>query len=126
VIQSLSDPKTYQLAFSLASLMVDLPIYDDFAYLTKSGNYPSWNTVKSRYWNKYNSGKAPSGYAKVKIRSTGEIKTIKVSKELHHINGRDIINPHNSGNLLEVWPWEHEIIDKFRNIGYDFIEWINN
>jgi hypothetical protein len=123
-IQSLTDPKTYQLAFTLATLMVDLPLYDDLAYPTNSGNYPSWNTVKNRYWNKYNNGKVPSGYAKVRIRTTGEIKNLKVSKELHHINGREINNPHSKGNLLEVWPWDHEIIDKSRHIGYDFIEWI--
>ena len=27
-----------------------------------------------------------------------------VSKELHHINGRNIPDPHNINNLQEVWP----------------------
>ncbi len=38
-----------------------------------------------------------------------------VSMELHHINGRNIDNPHNIDNLLEVWPWEHAEIDQYRH-----------
>ena len=34
--------------------------------------------------------------------------------ELHHINGRNITNPNNIDNLLEVWPWKHAEIDPYR------------
>ena len=92
---------------------------DSIDNLTRAGNEPSWNTVKSRYWKNesyYNAelysernlefmkkGKAPH-YSEV----------IDVPKELHHIKGRNIPNPHNETNLLEVWPWEHDAIDPYR------------
>ena len=96
----------------------------NITYLTKAGKYPSWSTVKARYWKVMNGGKVPTGTAKVKIRATGEIKNIKVSKELHHINGRKCADPHRFNNLKEVWPWEHQAIDPHRHIGYKFIEWV--
>ena len=40
---------------------------------------------------------------------------IDVSKELHHIKGRKIKNPHNINNIKEVWPWEHSDIDPYRH-----------
>lgn len=40
---------------------------------------------------------------------------LDIPKELHHINGRNIPNPHNQENLLEVWPWEHAEIDPYRH-----------
>jgi len=93
---------------------------DPIDNLTKAGKEPSWSTVKARYWKNeafYNSdlysernlefmkkGKAPH-YDEI----------IDVPKELHHIKGRKIDNPHNINNLKEVWPWEHEDIDPFRH-----------
>lgn len=91
--------------------------------LTRAGNYPSWSTVKSRYWKLMNNGKVPKGKAVVRVRETGEVKTIKVSKELHHTNGRTGPDPHRFSNLEEVWPWEHAAIDRYRHTGYDFIQW---
>lgn len=41
--------------------------------------------------------------------------TIDVPKELHHIDGRNIDNPHNIDNLMPVWPWEHAAIDPYRH-----------
>ena len=96
----------------------------NITYLTKAGNYPSWSTVKSRYWKLMNGGKVPTGTAQVRMRATGEIRTIKVSKELHHINGRTGADPHRFSNLKEVWPWEHQAIDPSRHTGYDFIQWL--
>ncbi|MEO9803755.1 MAG: RHS repeat-associated core domain-containing protein, partial [Cyclobacteriaceae bacterium] len=93
--------------------------------LTKAGNYPSWNTVKTRYWKLMNGGKTPTGTAQVRMRATGEVRSVKVSKELHHINGRTGTDPHRFENLKEVWPWEHEAIDASRHTGYDFIQWLN-
>jgi hypothetical protein len=34
---------------------------------------------------------------------------------LHHINGRDIPDPHNASNLDPVWPWVHDEIDPHRH-----------
>lgn len=94
----------------------------DISYETRTGNYPSWNTVKRRYWKSVNGGNVPTAKVKVRDRKTGEIKTITVQKELHHIKGRNVDDPHNFDNLKEVWPWEHEAVDEFRNTGYDVIE----
>jgi hypothetical protein len=96
----------------------------NITYLTRNGNYPSWSTVKSRYWKIMNNGEVPTGRATVRIRSTNEIKTINVSKELHHVDGRVGLDPHRFSNLREVWPWEHEEIDPFRHTGYEFINWV--
>jgi RHS repeat-associated protein len=96
----------------------------NITYLTKAGKYPSWSAVKSRYWKLMNGGKVPTGTAKVRVRATGEIKNIKVSKELHHINGRTGADPHRFSNLQEVWPWEHQALDASRHTGYDFIQWV--
>ncbi|MFP4544917.1 MAG: hypothetical protein ACLFQU_11845 [Candidatus Kapaibacterium sp.] len=92
--------------------------------LTRAGKYPSWSTVKTRYWELIHAGKVPTGRALVRIRTTGEVRAINVSKELHHINGRTGVDPHRFNNLQEVWPWEHEAIDPSRHIGYDFIRWV--
>jgi RHS repeat-associated protein len=94
------------------------------SFLTKAGKYPSWSTVQQRYWKLMNNGRIPTGTAQVRMRATGEIKNIKVSKELHHIDGRAGADPHNINNLKEVWPWEHAAIDPSRHTGYDFIKWI--
>ena len=37
-----------------------------------------------------------------------------VPKEIHHINGRNIPNPHNKENLEPLWPWEHAEKDPHR------------
>ena len=92
---------------------------DDVNALTSKGNYPSWSTAKSRYWKNIadsaeegeysaeNSSRMSSGKAPVHPE-TG------TPMELHHINGRNILDPHNINNLQEVWPWEHTDIDPFR------------
>ena len=38
----------------------------------------------------------------------------KVPMELQHLGGRNVQNPHNSGNLTELWPWEHADMDPSR------------
>ena len=53
--------------------------------------------------------------------ATGTEREILVSKELHHINGRQIDNPHAIDNLVEVWPWEHAATDPSRHVGYVFV-----
>ena len=85
-----------------------------------NGNYPSWSTVKSRYWKNeaYNN---PTDYLQsdLELMKKGLAPRsnkfgIDVPKEIHHINGRNIPNPHNQDNLLPVWPWEHADIDPYR------------
>lgn len=96
----------------------------NITYATKSGKYPSWETVKARYWKLMNKGKVPTGTARVKILKTQTIEEIEVSKELHHINGRGGADPHNFNNLEALWPWEHQAIDPSRKTGYIFLEWV--
>ena len=108
----------------------------------KNGNYPTWETVRSRYWKTraanaapgefsvqniglMERGKAPLARATVRWNKTGELETILVPKELHHIRGREISEPHNINNLRELWPWEHETIDPDRYAGYEFLYWGN-
>ena len=88
---------------------------------TKNGNYPSWSTVKSRYWKNeaYNN---PADYPqsdlelmKKGLAPRSNKFEIDVPKEIHHINGRNIPNPHSQDNLLPVWPWEHADIDSYRH-----------
>lgn len=44
------------------------------------------------------------------------------SKELHHIGGRRIPGANSSGNLRELWPWEHAQVDPRRHIGYELLQ----
>ena len=87
--------------------------------MTKSGNEPSWSTVRARYWKNeayYNAGKySEIDLTRMKKGLAPKHPKYNVSMELHHINGRDIANPHSIVNLQKVWPWEHDIIDKFRH-----------
>ena len=91
---------------------------DPIDNLTKAGNEPSWSTVKSRYW-KNEAHYNPDMYSRKNLELMKKGKaprhnTIDVPKELHHINGRNIDNPHNIDNLMSVWPWEHAEIDPYR------------
>ena len=93
---------------------------DPIDNLTKAGNEPSWSTVKSRYWKNeafYNSDlySARNMEFMKKGKAPHYDEIIDVPKELHHINGRKIDNPHNINNLKEVWPWKHADIDIFRH-----------
>jgi hypothetical protein len=102
------------------------------------GNDPSWRTATSRYWQnraanaepaefspqnlgRMRAGRAPVVRIIARIRATGEEVELFVARELHHIEGRAIPDPHNPTNLQEVWPWEHEAIDPNRHLGYDFL-----
>ena len=81
--------------------------------------YPSWSTVQSRYW-KNRANNALSGEfsdANIERMKLGlaPIDENGISMELHHINRRNIPDPHNITNLQEVWPWEHDDIDPFRH-----------
>jgi len=81
---------------------------------TRSGDYPSWSTVRRRYWiNEALSN--PGRYTEENLSRmrrglapqhpvTGE------SMHLHHISGRDIPDPHNPANLMPLWPREHYAI----------------
>jgi hypothetical protein len=109
---------------------------DPIDQLDKAGNYPSWETVRSRYWrNRADTGQGEfgsqniarmeKGYAPVariiaRLRDSGEGVELLVSKELHHKSGRAISNPHSIDKLMELWPWEHEEIDPSRHLDYDF------
>ena len=87
--------------------------------LTKAGNEPSWSTVRARYWKNKAYYNADDYLESDLIRMRKGLAPIEpetgASMELHHINGRDIPNPHNIVNLQEVWPWEHDAIDIFRH-----------
>ncbi len=92
---------------------------DPIDNLTKAGNEPSWSTVRARYWKNEAYYNADDYLDSDLIRMRKGLAPIEpetgASMELHHINGRDIPNPHNIDNLQKVWPWEHDAIDIFRH-----------
>ena len=103
------------------------------------GSYPSWDTIRDRYWrtraqlatdgefSPQNIGLMRAGYAPkarvlVRNRKTGEYSVEVVTLEIHHNRGgRGIQGFDEPIDLREVWPWEHEQIDPNRHTGYDFI-----
>jgi hypothetical protein len=106
--------------------------------LDELGNYPSWETARSRYWEtraanaasgefssqnlaNMKAGNPPRVRAIVLDLQTGSEVEILASKELHHITGRTGPFPHAASNLQELWPWEHAAIDPFRYTGYEFL-----
>lgn len=75
------------------------PIYN----LTRAGNEPSWSAVRSRYW-KNEAHKNPEKYSvenlKRMIKEQAPLETrFNQSIELHHKEGRNIVNPHNEKKL---------------------------
>ncbi|MGE5455740.1 MAG: RHS repeat-associated core domain-containing protein, partial [Ignavibacteriales bacterium] len=96
---------------------------DNITNFTRAGNAPAWNTVKSRYWkneafynpNIYN----PDNLSRMR-KGNAPLATYKLNgrmypMELHHINGRNITNPHNLNNLQPLTPWDHSTIDPYRH-----------
>jgi hypothetical protein len=103
-----------------------------------SGNYPAWETARSRYWQNRAASAYPGEFSRQNLglmrrgdapmvriiarsRDTGIEVELLVSKELHHIVGRSGPTPHAPSNLMEVWPWRHEAVDPQRHFGYDFV-----
>ena len=85
---------------------------------TKKG-YPSWTTVQERYWKNRASSALPGEFSdgnieRMKAGNAPLHPQLNVPQELHHINGRNIPDPHNISNLRELWPWEHAAVDPFR------------
>jgi hypothetical protein len=117
----------------------DWNIGDSITKATPEGNYPSWPTIRSRYWQNraaldaasfgptnraiMEKGFAPKARAIVKDRATGELRDILVEKELHHALGnRGVPGFDDPIHLREVWPWEHEsLLPPGRRLDYDFI-----
>ena len=82
--------------------------------------YPSWSTVRERYWKNRANNAIPGEFstenlARMRNGNPPFDPAIGVSMELHHINGRRIVDPHNINNLKEVWPWKHSDIDPYRH-----------
>jgi hypothetical protein len=116
----------------------DWEVGDPIDAIDSSSTYPDWTTVRERYWqnraatsgNEFSpqnrglmeEGGAPMARVIVRNNRTGQLEERLVSKELHHIAGREITRPHSERNLQELWPWEHQMVDPRRRTGYDFVE----
>jgi hypothetical protein len=92
---------------------------DPIDALTKAGKEPSWSTVRFRYWkNRANSAFegefSPENLQRMSKGKAPLHDELGVSKELHHVSGRNIENANNISNLQELWPWQHELVDPFR------------
>jgi len=93
---------------------------DNISNLTRAGNVPSWSTVRQRYWKnealtnykeyspedllRMSQGRAPLALNP----NNGKMYPM----ELHHPNGRkgsDLFN------FIQVTPWKHAEIDKYRH-----------
>jgi len=116
--------------------------------LTPEGGFPEFfassmfaksNTIQGRYWINRASSSTPEEFTKnqlgsmelgfaptariiVRVNKTGAIEVRTVSKELHHSGGRAIPNAHQPYYLYEVWPWQHDAIDKDHHTGYTFLQ----
>jgi RHS repeat-associated protein len=82
--------------------------------------YPSWSTVKRRYWQNRAQSALPGEFSKSNLERMRKgmpplHEKYRVPMELHHKHGRRISDPHNINNLRESWPWEHDDIDPFRH-----------
>ncbi len=77
---------------------------------TRNG-YPSWSTVRARYWKSeaLSSSGAYSEENLARMRQGLAPQDLETgaSMHLHHINGRGGLDPHNPANLLPVTPQEH-------------------
>jgi hypothetical protein len=85
---------------------------------TKNG-YPSWSTVRRRYWMNRAQSALPGEFSPANLERMRQglaplHEEFGVPMELQHIHGRNIPDAHNMDNLQEVWPWEHSDIDPFR------------
>ena len=89
---------------------------------TYNGKYPNWGTVRRRYWKQeaYNNGANYTSEALARMQR-GKAPLVWDSKfqkympmELHHINGRNVFDPHNINNLQALTPAEDAAVDKFR------------
>ena len=93
-----------------------------------------WSTARKNFWkNKAKSN--PSAYSaknlqrmtqgdapklQAEVLKDGKRVIKDVSMELHHTNIPQRMggpNVHNPGNLTPLTPWQHEVVDQFRNTG---------
>ena len=85
---------------------------------TRAG-YPSWSTARRRYWMNEAASADPGRTAAANLERMTEGKPpldpiTGAGRELHHINGRHVPNPHHISNLVKLWPWQHARIDPYR------------
>jgi RHS repeat-associated protein len=91
---------------------------DPIEAATRNGA-PSWSAVRSRYWMS-RAETAPAGIftdaqlARMRSGRPPLQEELQVPMELHHIEGRNVPNPHGADNLQELWPWQHARIDPHR------------
>lgn len=81
----------------------------------------TWAQAKLAYWNSLGLAGPPVAHITVRVKKTGAIEKRVVVKEVHHIDGRAVPNPHDSSNLVDLWPWQHEVVDPNRYTGYTLI-----
>ncbi|TMI60980.1 hypothetical protein E6H16_07315, partial [Candidatus Bathyarchaeota archaeon] len=80
---------------------------------TKRGNYPSWTTVRNRMW-KTLALTNSAEFESINTENTARMQMGRAALdetgrpfEIHHINGRDIVDPHNIENLEVLRWWQH-------------------
>lgn len=103
---------------------------------------PGWKKARRDYWrreyqlakeftyynqnnlNRMRLGLAPQREALLVHPKTG-IEIYKfVSLELHHVFGLNLDTPHETQTLVEVWPWQHAMMDEDRKYPWQFVRWV--
>lgn len=77
---------------------------------TQAGNYPSWQTVRQRYWKNEaasDSNKYSSEYLDLMKKGKAPLDQKGIPLELDHIKGRNIPDPHNPNNLRPLTKDDH-------------------
>ena len=95
---------------------------DDITTVTKAGKSPAWSTVKSRYW-KNEAYYRPDQYSLRNLprMRAGRAPLVQSQKgkyypmELHHKIPRRNGGGHHYSNLMQLPPWEHARIDRYRH-----------
>jgi hypothetical protein len=81
----------------------------------------TWAQAKIAYWNSLGLAGPPIAHITVRVKKTGAIEKRTVTKEVHHMDGRTVPNPHDSSKLVDLWPWQHEVVDPDRYTGFTLI-----
>ncbi len=124
IIQQAPMDTGMSLLEGMATGIVAWKVGDAINRFTRNG-YPSWTTAQTRYWKNRAASAEPGEFSEANIARMKQgdaplhnglsAEGYEVSKELHHVNGRNIPDPHNANNLREMWPWEHAAIDPYRH-----------
>ena len=116
-------PKTGRLDKTLANDVKGWKVGSPINNLTRTGDVPTWSTVRARYWKNRAFNAKPSEFSIQNVeRMRNGLAPQRFNEELGEIESMELHHtpPQREGGLFdvrEVWPAEHESIDPFRKTG---------